>query len=302
MKDNSSTIVENGTDATIAAIPCYVPCGLELNKIYNESNLDTMKRMPDNFVDLTVTSPPYDGLRTYNGYSFPFEEIAQELYRVTKQGGVLVWVVSDATTNGTESGTSFRQALFFKECGFNLHDTMIYHKHSPPLTHNRYEQHFEYMFILSKGKPKTINLINDRKNKESRCGDNGTKRLENGELLKVKRGGYSEYGRRTNIWEYGIGKGQSTKDDVAFKHPAIFPEQLATDHIISWSNENDLVYDPFMGSGTTAKMSILNTRNWIGSEISNEYCDIIEERVKKAWEEKRKEKDLTQKTLFGDEM
>jgi len=265
---------------------------MEINRIYNEPNNETMVKMPDCFVDLTVTSPPYDGLRTYNGYSFPFEDIAKELYRITKQGGVLVWVVGDATVNGSESGTSFRQALYFKEIGFDLFDTMIYAK--PPRgavgNNKTYWQTFEYMFVLSKGKPKTINLIIDRKNKESREGDNGTKRIENGELLKVKRGGYSEYGRRTNIWEYGIGNGQSTKDNIAFKHPAIFPEQLANDHIISWSNEGDLIYDPFMGSGTTAKMSILNNRNWIGSEISNKYCNIIEERIKKAWEEKEKKK------------
>lgn len=270
---------------------------IDINKNYNESNLETMSKMPDCFVDLTITSPPYDGLRTYNGYSFPFEEIAKELFRITKDGGVLVWVVGDATVKGTETGTSFKQALYLKECGFNLFDTMIYAK--PPRgavgNNKTYWQTFEYMFIFSKGKPKTINLIYDRKNKESRDGDNGTKRLENGELLKVKRGGYSEYGRRTNIWEYGIGKGQSTKDDFVFKHPAIFPERLANDHIISWSNENDLIYDCFMGSGTVAKISILNNRNWIGSELSNEYCNIIEERIKKAWEEKRKEKDLMQK-------
>ena len=263
---------------------------IDINKNYNESNLETMAKMPDCFVDLTVTSPPYDGLRTYNGYSFPFEDIAKDLFRITKDGGVVVWIVGDATVKGSETGTSFRQALFFKEVGFDLFDTMIYAK--PPRgavgNNKTYWQTFEYMFILSKGKPKTINLINDRKNKESRKGDNGTKRLENGDLLKVKRGGYSEYGRRTNIWEYGIGKGQSTKDNIAFEHPAIFPENLANDHIISWSNVNDLIYDPFMGSGTTAKMSILNNRNWIGSEISNEYCNIIEERIKKAWEEKKK--------------
>jgi site-specific DNA-methyltransferase (adenine-specific) len=255
---------------------------MEINKIYNENCLETMAKMPDCFVDLTVTSPPYDGLRTYNGYSFPFEDIAKELFRVTKEGGVVVWVVGDATVKGSETGTSFKQALYFKEVGFDLFDTMIYAK--PPRgavgNNKTYWQTFEYMFILSKGKPKTINLITDRKNKESRDGDNGTKRLENGDLLKVKRGGYSEYGRRTNIWEYGIGKGQSTKDNIAFEHPAIFPEQLANDHIISWSNENDLVYDPFMGSGTTAKMCILNNRNWIGSEISEEYIKIIETRIK----------------------
>lgn len=237
--------------------------------------------MPDCFIDLTLTSPPYDNLRDYKGYSFPFNNIANELYRVTKQGGVVVWVVGDATINGSETGTSFKQALYFKEIGFNLFDTMIYAK--PPRgavgNNKTYWQTFEYMFILSKGKPKTINLINDRKNKEIRCSDNGTKRLGNGELLKIKRGGYSEYGRRTNIWEYCIGNGQSANDDIAFKHPAIFPEKLAEDHIISWSNEGDLIYDCFGGSGTTAKMAHKWKRNWILSEISIEYCQIAEKRI-----------------------
>jgi len=137
---------------------------LEINKCYNENCLDTMKKMPDSFIDLTVTSPPYDNLRTYNGYSFDFEAVAKELYRVTKQGGVVVWVVGDATIKGSETGTSFRQALFFKEIGFNLHDTMIYHKTNAPLTHPRYEQEFEYMFIFSKGRVNTFNGIKDKKN------------------------------------------------------------------------------------------------------------------------------------------
>ena len=273
----------NSTETAILPMQCYVQPFWKHSdlEIYNESNLDTMSRMPNNCIDLTLTSPPYDGLRTYNGYSFPFEEIAQELFRITNQGGVVVWVVGDATVKGSETGTSFRQALYFKEIGFDLFDTMIYAK--PPRgavgNNKTYWQTFEYMFILSKGKPKTINLICDRKNKESRDGDNGTKRLENGELLKVKRGGYSEYGRRTNIWEYGIGRGQSTKDDVAFKHPAIFPEQLANDHILSWSNEGDTVYDPFGGSGTTAKMAYLNNRKAIISEISTKYCELSKQRL-----------------------
>lgn len=193
----------------------------------------------------------------------------------------MVWVVGDATVKGSETGTSFRQALFFKEVGFNLFDTMIYAKQPRGAVGNSktYWQTFDYMFILSKGKPKTINLINDRKNKESREGCNGSKRLENGELLKVKLGRCSEYGRRTNIWEYGVGKGKSAKDDIAFEHPAIFPENLANDHIISWSNANELIYDPFMGSGTTAKMAMLNNRKYIGSEISEDYCKIIETRI-----------------------
>ena len=265
---------------------------MELNRIYCENCLDTMSKMPDEYIDLTVTSPPYDDLRSYNnhisrnktklnGYSFPFEKIAKELYRVTKFGGVVVWVVGDETIEGDETGNSFRQALFFKECGFNLFDTMIYSK--PPRgavgNNKTYWQSFEYMFIFSKGSPKTINLIKDRKNKESRKGDNGTKRLQNGELLQLKRGGYSEFGRRKNIWEYNIGKGHSTGDNIAFEHPAIFPEKLARDHIYTWSNKNDLVYDPMMGSGTVAKMCLLEGRNYLGSEINKDYCKIAERRI-----------------------
>ena len=283
--DNKQQKLSNSTEPAIAYSTCYAQPFL----LFNESNLDTMKRMPDRLVDLTVTSPPYDGLRTYNGYSFPFEDIANELFRITKDGGIVVWVVGDATVKGSETGTSFKQALFFKEIGFELFDTMIYAK--PPRgavgNNKTYWQTFEYMFILAKGKPKTINLICDRRNKESRNGDNGTKRLENGDLLKVKRGGYSDFGRRTNIWEYAIGKGQSTKDDVAFNHPAIFPEQLANDHIISWSNEGDIIYDPFAGSGTTGKMAILNKRKCIMSEISAEYCDIIKKRLEPIINERR---------------
>lgn len=285
MKYNSSTKVENSTDATIAVIPCYVPCGLELNKIYNESNLDTMKRMPDNFVDLTVTSPPYDGLRTYNGYSFPFEDIAQELYRVTKQGGVLVWIVGDAVVDGGESGTSFRQALYFQSLGFLIHDTMIYEKNGAAYPandkSNRYSQVFEYMFVLSKGKPKTYNLIKDRKNRwaGSKTFGNKSNRKQDGELDKKGSRITDEYGYRYNIWKYNNGYGYSSEDNIAYEHPAIFPEALAADHIFTWSNENDLVYDCFGGSGTTAKMAHLLKRNWILSEISSEYVQIAEKRI-----------------------
>ena len=254
---------------------------MEINKIYNENCLETMAKMPDNFIDLTVTSPPYDGLRTYNGYSFPFEDIAKELYRVTKQGGVVVWVVGDATKNGCESLTSFKQAIYFVECGFNLHDTMIYAKQNPiPLTHNRYEQQFEYMFVLSKGKPKTFNGLKDKSKyggeMASRTRSFYKTNTENEPTLQNKRDVISDEKLRYNIWYYIVGSTQTGK----IKHPAMFPEQLATDHILSWSNENDLVYDCFMGSGTTAIASINTNRNYIGSEISEDYCKIIETRIK----------------------
>jgi DNA modification methylase len=232
--------------------------------------------MPDNFIDLTVTSPPYDGLRTYNGYSFPFEDIAKELYRVTKQGGVVVWVVNDSTKNGSESLTSFRQALFFQEVGFNVHDTMIFEKTAMLPTQDRYYNVFEYMFVFSKGKPKTMKFIEDKPNtaggrvqKKDKCINKGKQEYTEGTFVR------KEIGRRTNIWRIPIGKNKETKG-----HPAPFPEQLANDHIISWSNEGDLIYDPFGGSGTTAKMSILNKRKCIMSEISAEYCDIINQRLK----------------------
>jgi len=250
---------------------------MEINKIYNENCLDTMAKMPDCFVDLTVTSPPYDGLRTYNGYSFPFEDIANELFRIIKYGGVLVWVVGDATVKGSESGTSFKQALFFKEIGFNLHDTMIYRKNSyMPLTHNRYEQSFEYMFVFSKGKPKTFNPIMVQcvtAGAKKYRGNNKANESTYAERRREETTVVNKFKQSPNIFTYDVGHNDKTK------HNAPFPEQLVNDHIISWSNEGDLVYDPFIGSGTTAKMAILNNRKYIGSEISKEYCEIAKKRI-----------------------
>jgi len=248
---------------------------MEINKIYCENNLETMAKMPDCFVDLVVTSPPYDNLRNYKGYSFDFENTAKELFRVVKTGGVVVWIVGDATINGSESGTSFKQALYFKEIGFNLHDTMIWQKTNPmpKVKTKRYFDVFEYMFILSKGQPKTFNpiLVDCKlggKLYNSTCknigGENGRTKKEF--ILNEKR-------YKNNIWEIAIAQNKTT-------HTAVFPEQLANDHIMSWSNEGDLIYDCFMGSGTTAKMSKINNRNYIGSEISKEYIEIAKQRLK----------------------
>jgi len=246
---------------------------MEVNKIYCENCVDTMARMDDNFIDLTVTSPPYDNLRTYNGYSFDFEKVAKELYRTTKEGGVVVWVVNDKTDKGSESGTSFRQALYFKEIGFNLHDTMIWIKDGGGAVGSNkcYTQNFEYMFVFSKGKINTTNLIYDKPNASFGKDKSGVgRRLVTGEHKIEKRKPSAEFSRRNNYWYIAPQKGE---------HPAVFPEALANDHILSWSNENDLIYDPFIGSGTTAKMSILNNRKFIGSEVSKEYCEIAEKRI-----------------------
>lgn len=257
---------------------------MNLNHIYCESNLETMARMPGDLIDLTVTSPPYDAIRSYNGYSFDFHSVAKELYRVTKEGGIVVWVVGDATVDGSESGTSFKQALYFKECGFNLHDTMIYMKDNPPPVggNKRYYQAFEYMFILSKGVPKTFNpIVEDRRNKWN---DKRTERVR--PVTRNKAGVFTEklvkiegQVKLQNIWSYVVSGGSVAEEMFAHEHPAIFPEALCRDHIISWSNEGDLVYDPFMGSGTTAKMALVNKRNFIGSEISEEYCKIANKRL-----------------------
>jgi DNA modification methylase len=254
---------------------------LQLNKIYNMDCLEGMRLLDGNSIDLTVTSPPYDNLRTYNGnieqWSFEkFQAIAKELYRVTKPGGVVVWVVGDATIKGSESGSSFKQALYFKEIGFNLHDTMIYRKiNYVPLTHNRYEQEFEYMFVFSKGKPKTFNPI------KIPCKTAGAKTSgrtfyqtnnQNIPTAGHKNNTVSVCKQKGNVWELSTNSGIKG-------HPAPFPEQLAQDHIISWSNPNDIILDPFMGSGTTGKMAYQNNRNYIGFEISSEYCDIANKRI-----------------------
>lgn len=249
---------------------------IELNKIYNEDCLLTMKRMDSESVDMVLTSPPYDNLRNYNGYAFDFENIAKELFRITKKSGVVVWVVGDATINGSETGTSFKQALYFKNIGYNLHDTMIWNKgcfSAVGSLQNRYAPVFEYMFILSKGYPKSFNPIKDRKNL-AKGKISGTIRQKDGSLKRMSTEGNEKniYGQRFNIWN--ISPHRQTGG-----HPAPFPEQLAFDQIKSWSNQNDIVFDPFMGSGTTAKIAIMLKRNYIGSEISKEYYDLINRRI-----------------------
>ncbi len=246
---------------------------MELNKIYCENCLDTMNRMPDSFISLTVTSPPYDDLRVYKGYHWSLPETAATLYRVTKDGGVVIWVVNDKTVNGDETGTSFRHALGFKDAGFKLWDTMIYAKNNPIPGDcgDRYRNVFEYMFAFSKGAPKTFNPIEiDAKNPG--------KAFEQFRLERDGRNYYrganpivtQETRKAGNIFYYNVGV---NGDDLsAYKHPAVFPEQLALDQITSWSNPGDLIYDCFGGSMTTAIAAHKLGRRWIMSEISEEYC------------------------------
>src|SRR5574344_658899 len=245
----------------------------KLEKIYNENCLDTMRRMPDGFVDLVVTSPPYDGLRKYNGYSFDFNAVADGLWRTVKDGGVVVWVCSDATMNGGETLTSFKQALHFKEIGFNVYDTMIWLKPSPQApTEGRYYNVFEYMFVLSKGAPAHMHLLKDRANKSAgQVSRRETRSCREDRKVTDRKRVVAETSRRFNVWEISRGHNETS-------HPAVFPEELVRGHILSWSDEGDIVYDPFMGSGTTAKVAHLLGRKWIGSEISEDYVKMAEER------------------------
>jgi site-specific DNA-methyltransferase (adenine-specific) len=255
---------------------------LELNKIYNIDCVLGMKQLDSNSIDLVVTSPPYDNLRKYDGFEFDYKKTINELYRVIKDGGVIVWVVGDSTIDGSETGSSFIQALYFKEIGFNLHDTMIYQKiNYVPLTHNRYEQSFEYMFVFSKGKPKTFNPIMIPCKNAGKIEMYGLARrghIDGNQAMRSKEETtYKETKSEKihpNIFSYSCGS-------VRTGHPAPFPDDLAKDMIKSWSNKYDLILDPFIGSGTTACQCIETKRNYIGFEISENYCKICEQRIKK---------------------
>lgn len=264
---------------------------MKVDFIQQGNCLDVMRGWQDGCVDMTLTSPPYDGLRTYNGYSFPFEEIAKELYRITKDGGVVVWVVSDATVNGSETGTSFRQALFFVECGFNLHDTMIFQKANPvpQIYRKRYTNEFEYMFVFSKGLVATHNAI------RIQCLHAG---------LELKNTTYKNYSKgvqtrtklakpvkatkiKGNVWSYVVGK--KAVDQEAKGHPAPFPYQMAMDHIMSWTNPGDIVFDPMCGSGTSCVAASDAQRHFIGVDISDEYCELARRRLIKHLADKNRD-------------
>lgn len=262
-----------------------------INKIICGDSVKVLSTFPDKCIDLTVTSPPYEALRDYNNYTFDYKSMLSSLYRVTKEGGIVVWVVNDQTIKGSESGESFKQALYAMDTGFKLHDTMIYEKDGPAYPSHvksiRYSSIFEYMFVFSKGKPKTVNLIVDKPNKWAGTTSWGisSSRQVDGSLKKTGKIPVADLGVRNNIWKYSVGANKSTSDKIAYKHPAIFPEKLCEDHILSWSNPHDIVLDPMAGSFTTAKMAFKNCRSFIGIDMSMEYCLLGQERLKQCFTE-----------------
>ena len=256
------------------------------NQIFNAFSDEKLREFPSESVDMVITSPPYDDLRDYDGkvtWNFDvFKKIASELFRVMKPGGVVVWVIGDKTENGNKTLTSFKQALYFQEIGFKMYDVIIYEKAgSGPPHPNRYFNSYEYMFVLSKGKPKTIHILKDKPNKWAGLSTYGevTRREKDGSLTSKGKKTVNAFGVRTNIWKYVNGKGFSTKDKIAYEHPAIFPEKLVADHILSWSDPGDLILDPFGGSGTTAKVATMLKRDWVLIDAVEEYCEIARKRL-----------------------
>ncbi len=251
---------------------------LEIDQIYCGDCVDLMKKIAPNSIDLVVTSPPYDTLRNYNGFSFTFEKIVAELLRVLNDQGIIVWVIGDKIENGNKSLTSFRQAIYFQEHGFKIHDVMIYQKKNTPfMRSNAYTNCYELMIVLSKKGPKTFNPIMVKTRRK------GFEMLPHNKLAdginKKALGELKEQKVKNNIWQYAVGLGGTTKDKIAFTHPAVFPEKLAEDQIITWTNEGDIVLDPMCGSGTTCKMAMINNRHFIGIDISDEYCEIAKKRL-----------------------
>lgn len=254
-------------------------------KLYLGDCLEQMKHIPDGSVDLTVTSPPYDKLRTYNNSLDDWSErkwtqIIQQLFRVTSVNGTVVWVVADATLDGSETGTSFRQALFAMSVGFKLHDTMIYQKPAVPFDPkcNRYWQCFEYMFVWVKGKARCNYLKEPCKNAgKPKTGDYGQRRPDGTNCTDRQQADrvIKDTKVRSNVWFYTAGERVSG-------HPAQFSIDLATDHVLSWSDPDDLVLDPFLGSGTTGVACVNTGRNFIGIERVPSYFTIAQRRIVEA--------------------
>ena len=233
--------------------------------------------MPAAFVDLVVTSPPYENLRDYNGYAFNAAEMFAALYRVTKPGGVCVWVVGDKIDGG-RSLVSFEHAFAARDCGFTAHDVMIYQKKNTPfMRSNAYTNCYEFMLVLAKGPPKTFNPLKEptkRSGWESAVYNKGPDAVNRKTPVRLNKEKV-----KTNVWQYAVGLGGSTRDKIAFQHPAIFPEKLARDHVLSWSNPGDVVLDPMCGSGTTCKMADHLGRRWLGIDMSEAYIQLARKRL-----------------------
>ena len=237
-------------------------------------------------VDAVVTSPPYDNLRKYGGHA-PVDTFAAitEISNCLSRGGVCMWNVKDETRDGSETGTSFRQALHAMDSGLNLHDTMIYVRRGVTFPDaNRYLPAFEYMFIFSNGSPRHFNGIKDRRNRYAGTVIHGTDRQSDGSLAarKCSSSEVPEYGLRYNWWE--LHNAQAGNGEFG-GHPAPMPYPMAHGHIQTWTDNGETILDPFMGSGTTGVACAKLGRKFIGIEIEPKYFDIACKRIEEAYKQ-----------------
>lgn len=255
-----------------------------LNSIICGDAADILKRIPSDSIDLVVTSPPYDDLRNYNGYSVDLHIVGTQLYRVLKNGGIVAMVIQDSTKNYGKSLTSFRTIVdWCDNIGFKLFETCIYHKNGTEGAwwKNRFRVDHEYMPIFLKGdKPQYFNkepLKIPSKHGGKVMSGSGNRRTD-GTTTPIVRREINPMKCRGTVWDYLMA---GDKNPLKRKHPAVFPDKIPFDFIQCFCPEEGVVLDPFVGCGSTAVMAKVLDRNYIGIDISKEYCDLAEERIKK---------------------
>ena len=255
-----------------------------INSIICGDSAEVLKNFPDNSIDMVVTSPPYDGLRDYNGFSLDLHKIGKEIYRVLKDGGIAVMVIQDATKDFAKSLTSFRTIVdWCDNVGFRLFETVIYHKNGTEGAwwKQRFRVDHEYMPIFMKGKkPQYFNkepLKIPSKHGGKVMSGSGNRRTD-GTLSETVRRPINTMKCRGTVWDYLMA---GDKNPLKRKHPAVFPDKIPYDCIQCFCPEGGLVLDPFIGCGSTAVMAKVLGRNYIGIDISREYCDLAEERIEK---------------------
>lgn len=265
----------------------------QMNCVHLGDCVDGMRGLPESCIPLTVTSPPYGNLRKYGGHLFDFEAVAQELWRVTAPGGVVVWVVADHVKGGTETGDVCRQQLRFQELGFRAHEKLVMSKsYRLPQKTRYFGDCLEFALVLSKGKPRSINLLRDKENSTpGQCRRFSQMAPDGRRSVSTKKYTVGRYGVRGKVWYYPRGGQLTTSDRAAFQQTAPMPVEMARDHIRSWSRPGDLVFDPFLGSGTTAKMALLNDRRYLGYEVHEPYFEIAQRRLVNARSEYRRRLD-----------
>ena len=284
---------------------------IELNKIYPESNLETMQRIESNSIDMVLTSPPYANARakTYGGidaddYINWFIPIAKEIYRILKPTGSFILNIGDNTIDGETHLYTFEIPIVLKrEIGFKFIDPLIWHKKTTPpgKFKNRFKDGWEFCFHFSKTldikfnpyavAEKTTQVSIDRalRHKDTHIMKSTTGSGFNNPNKNLKE-------RRNRQTGSGFGTDDNYMDSLEMalpmnviycspetrnmNHSAPFPIEIPVFFIKAFTDENDIIYDPFLGSGTTAEAALRLNRKFIGSEIKTEYVSTANNRIK----------------------